>query len=253
MRLRDAYAIGGAILAVCAFSGCDLVRGRDTAFKDDTKTPHNRSQTEIALAQQYIEDEKYEIALDRLQHAAALEPSSADAYTMLGFLYEKINRPAQAEVSYAKSVKLAPDKGDILNNYGAWLCRSGHPLEADPVFRKALADPFYKTPAAALGNAATCASKAGKPDLAEGYNRQILALDATNVDALQALATLQYQRGDFLRARGFIERLLATGKPTAETLDLAAQVEDKLGDRDRARSYRERLATEFPLYTPSQL
>jgi type IV pilus assembly protein PilF len=259
MRLHDARLVIGMALALCALAGCHRMSSRrtvdsrhETSLREEDNTPHRASQTDIALAEQYIEAGKYEIALDRLQHAVQLEPASADAYTMLGVLYERINRPAQAETSYAKSVKLAPDKGDILNNYGAWLCRSGHPLESDAWFRKALADPFYKTPVVALGNAAACALKAGKPELAESYDRQLLALDATNAGALQEIASTLHQRGDDLHARAFIERLLSASKATPEMLDLAARIEDKLGDNDAARGYRNRIATEFPQYTPSK-
>jgi type IV pilus assembly protein PilF len=261
MLLRNALVGVGLAFALCALAGCSLIKKKDgfndyksggtptSNFKAEAETPQAASQNEVALAQEYIKTGQNEIALDRLQRAVKLDPSSADAYTMLGFLYEKINRPEQAEANFARSVKLAPNKGDILNNYGAWLCRSGHPTEADPLFRRALGDPFYQTPAAALGNAATCALKAGKPDLAATYNRQMLALDANNLDALQSMAAMQYQRGDYLSARGFIERLFAAGKTTPDMLNLAAQIEDKLGDASTARDYRSRLATEFPQYS----
>jgi len=260
MRLHDARFVIGAMFAICALTGCKAIRGNGITdvsqpvphFKSDANTPHVAAQNDVALAEEYMKDGKYEIALDRLQRAAKLDPSSPDVYTMLGYLYEKINRPEQAEANYARSVKLAPDKGDYLNNYGAWLCRSGHPTEADPLFRKALADPFYKTPTAALENAATCAVKAGRPDLAEGYDRQILAMDPNNADALQTMASVQYQHGNYMSARGFIERLLAAGKATPDSLVLAALIEDKLGNHDGARDYRNRLSTEFPQYTPGQ-
>lgn len=260
MRLHDGRLLIGAMLALCALAGCHTVSGgrngsslhQETSLRDDDNKPHRASQNDIALAEQYIQDGKYEVALDRLKNAVQLEPSSADAYTMLGLLYERINRPAQAEASYAKSAKLAPDKGDILNNYGAWLCRSGHPSEADAWFRKALADPFYKTPGTALGNAASCALKAEKPALAESYDRQILAQDPTNAGALQEMATTLHQRGDDLHARAFVERLLAAGTASPEMLDLAASIEDRLGDASAARGYRDRIATEFPQYTPAK-
>lgn len=262
MRLRDARIVIAAGLALCALGGCHRTKGSSEAFynankptsnlKNEKQTPQAAALNEVALAQEYIRSGQYEIALDRLQRAVKLDPNSADAYTMLGLLYESINRPEQAEGNYSKAAKLAPDKGDILNNYGAWLCRSGHPLESDVYFRKALGDPFYKTPTVALGNASTCAIKAGKPELAEGYNRQVLALDATNAGALQDMATILYQRGDYLHARGFIERLIEAGQTTPEMLDLAAQIEDKLGDAAAARKYRNRIATEFPQYTPAK-
>jgi len=168
MRLHDARIVIGAAFALCALAGCDAIRGHGLRERDVSQPvqhvksdPHEAAQNNVALAEEYMKDGKYEIALDRLQRAVKLDPSSPDAYTMLGYLYEKINRPELAEANYARSVKLAPDKGDYLNNYGQWLCRSGHPAEAEPLFRKALADPFYKTPSVAIGNAATCAARAG--------------------------------------------------------------------------------------------
>ncbi len=261
MQLRDACVVSGAILVLCAATGCNNSRNSRTIydnkssvphFKTDSNTPHAAAQNEVALAQEYIQQGQYQIALDRLQHAAKLDPSSPDAYTVLGLLYEKINRLDLAEVSYAKSLKLAPNNGAMLNNYGTWLCRSGHPAEAEPYFRRAIADPFYKTPTVAAGNAAICAAKAGKPEIAGSYYRQMLTLDANNAEALEALAGISYQTGDYLRARGFMERLVATGKTSPEMLDLAARIEDKLGDPESARSYRSRLATEFPQFTPGQ-
>jgi type IV pilus assembly protein PilF len=261
MQQRDLRWIV-AVLAMAALAGCNHKLGlRTTEVRTDvspqTKIPHDSEDTpqraaltEIALAEQYIESAQYDVALDRLQRATKLDPNSADAYTVLGLLYERINRPAQADASYAKSVKIAPDKGAILNNYGAWLCRSGRMAEADEWFRKAAADPFYKTPAVALGNASACALKNGKPELAEAYDRQVLVIDPANAGALQDMATILFQRGDYLHARAFAERLLATDKIAPEMLDLAANIEDKLGDADAARGYRKRIATEFPQYNP---
>ncbi|MEO8743242.1 MAG: type IV pilus biogenesis/stability protein PilW [Lysobacteraceae bacterium] len=262
MRLRDAGFGATVVFALFVLAACHGLKNEHVDYKlnkpaidnlkSDTNTPQMASLNEVALAQEYIRDGHYEVALDRLQRAVKLDPLSADAYTMLGLLYEKINRPEQAEANYAKAVKLAPNKGDILNNYGAWMCRSGHPVEADALFRSALNDPFYKTPAVAIGNAATCALKAGKPGLAEAYYRQILTLNATDTSALQEMATLSYQRADYLRARAFMERLLATGNTTPDMLDLAASIEDKLGDADGARGYRSRIASEFPQYVPGK-
>ncbi|HTD29533.1 MAG TPA: type IV pilus biogenesis/stability protein PilW [Xanthomonadaceae bacterium] len=258
MRLRDPWVMFIALLVLVALAGCHktdqitYVGKPIPNFKSDANTPHAAAQNDVALAQEYIKEGKYELALAKLQHAVKLDSSSPDAYTMLGYLNEKINRLDQAGANYEKSVKLAPNSGDILNNYGAWLCRSQHPADADQYFRRALADPFYKTPSAALGNAAACALQAGKPALAESYDRQVLALDANNADALQSLATMAYQRGDYLQARGFVERLLAASKSAPQILEFAAQIEDKLGDNDAATAYRNRLSSEFPQYAPSQ-
>ncbi len=261
MRQRDT-TMAVVLVALVALGGCSHklnlrttdvrndVSPQNPLPRDTENTPQRAAQTEVALAEQYIESKQYEIALDRLQRATKLDPDSADAYTMLGLLYERINRPEQADAAYAKSIKLASDKGAVLNNYGAWLCRSGRYTEADPWFRKAVADPFYKTPAAALANASECAIKAGKPELAEGYDRQLLAIDPANAAALQDMTSILFARGDYLHARAFSERLLAAGQVVPESLDMAATIEDKLGDAEAARKYRNRIATEFPQYNP---
>ncbi|MBS0212020.1 MAG: type IV pilus biogenesis/stability protein PilW [Proteobacteria bacterium] len=262
MRLRDAGLLAGTLLALALLTGCHRAKNQNPyfystqqdvpKFKSDNATPHAIAQNEIALAQEYIKMGKYDIALTRLQNAIKVEPSSPDGYTVLGLLYERINRPELAEANYAKAVKLAPDKGDMLNNYGAWLCRSGHPAQADVEFRKALADPFYQTPTMAMGNAAMCALKAGNTTAAEGYARQTLALQPNNIDALQMLATLLFQRGDYMNARAFVERYLATGQYSPTVLELGAKIEDKLGDPAAARSYRERIASDAPQPSPSE-
>jgi type IV pilus assembly protein PilF len=263
MRLRDACVLGGAFLVLLASSGCKSIhfgngtseydtRPKTKALKSDPVTPRQKAQNEIALAQEYWQRGNYEIALEDVQKAIKLDSAYPEAYAMLGLVNEKINRLDQAQAAYEKSVKLAPNSGNMLNNYGAWLCRSGHPAEADDQFRKALADPFYKTPEMALGNAAACATKAGHIELAEGYDRKVLAIDPSSSLALQSMATIDFKRGDFMQARAFVERALAKGKPAPESLDLAARIEEKLGDPAAARGYRDRLSTEFPQYVPGQ-
>lgn len=255
MRLRDA----ALMLAIMALVACghfrnEIVVDNGESFRPGKSQPDPKRAVEIniGLAVEYMGANDYEAALDKLQKAIHIDGSSATAYSVLGLLYERINRPVQAGESYAKAARLGPDKGDFQNNYAQWLCHSGRPVEADPYFRKALDDPFYKTPAAALSNAGTCALKAGKPELAETYYRRLLTLDANNVDALQQLAAMLYQRGDYLRARAFMERRVNQGTANAEMLDLAARIEDKLGDRDAANSYRRRLSSEFPQYNSGQ-
>lgn len=260
MRLRDASLTTATVFALALLAGCHNLRNQSPyfystqqdvpKFKSDSSTPKAISDNEVALAQEYIKMGKYDLALDSLKKATKADPSSPDAYTVLGLLYEQINRPELAEANYAKAVKLAPNKGDMLNNYGAWLCRSGHMQQADAQFRKALADPFYKTPQAAMGNAAVCALKANQPEVAEGWVRQILATDPTNAEALQLMVTISYQRHDYMGTRGFVERFLATGRSAPLVLDLGARAEDKLGDAAAASAYRTRLSTDFPQYTP---
>ena len=247
MRLRDCVLSGIVLLGLSACGGMHATKELGAESNSQRAVDLN-----IGLAVEYMGANDNEAALDKLQRAIRIDGSSAAAYSVLGLLYDRIHRPVQAGESYAKAMQLEPTKGDYQNNYAQWLCRSGRPAEADAYFRKALEDPFYKTPAAALSNAGECALKAGKPELSETYYRRLLTLDADNADALQQLAALMYQRGDFLRARAFMERRIGAGAVNPEMLDLAARIEDKLGDRDGASGYRKRLSNEFPQYNSRQ-
>lgn len=243
MRRRDLSALALAVLLVgCAGSGA-----RPGASDERARLATQN----VAMGQQYLEKGMYEIALQRLQEALRHDPRSADAHSLLGVLYERIGRPALAEEHYSRSVRLAPERGAILNNYGAWLCRNGRPAEAGEWFVRALDDPFYRTPVAALANAGTCAMLAGRPEQAEEYFRRVLDFDANHLDSLHQLTVLSYAKGDLLRARAFSQRRLAGGAPDPGVLELAARIEDGLGDNAAANRYRARLRTEFPDYRPT--
>jgi type IV pilus assembly protein PilF len=217
-----------------------------------TPTPSSRAADEnVALAQQYIQDGKYEIALGRLEHALSIDPRSANAHTMMGLLNERIGRDRQAGVSYRRAAELQPDRGDVLNNYGSWLCRQGQTQEALTWFERAVADPFYRSPSSALANAGACARLAGDLPKADEYLRRALQADANNPRVLQELAWVQYEKGDYMRARAFVQRREAAGPADGELLDLAARVEERIGNMDAANRYRSRLLTEFPEFRPS--
>lgn len=215
-------------------------------------TPNSRAADEnVALAQQYIQDGQYEVALGRLEHALTLDPRSASAHTMMGLLNERIGRDQQAGVSYRRATELDPEGGDVNNNYGTWLCKSGQPAESLRWFERAIDDPFYRTPDSALSNAGTCARMAGDLVKSEEYLRRALDANGSNPRVLHELALLQYEKGDYMRARAFVQRREANGPADGEVLDLAARIEERLGDTDAANRYRSRLVREFPEYRPS--
>jgi type IV pilus assembly protein PilF len=127
------------------------------------------------------------------------------------------------------------------NNYGSWLCANGHAAESLAWFDRALADPAYLTPLAALANAGHCADMAGQPDRAEVYWRRMLTLEPQNVLALAGMTSLEMARGNLLEARAFAERWLAVAPGDAAALRLAAEIEQKLGDNVAASRYLSRL------------
>ncbi len=241
---RPEFAI--ALFFAVALTAC----GSNPSRKDANANAKEAAELQVKLGRGYMEQGELEVAMERLQRALRLDPRSVDAHTMMAVLNERINRPAQAESFYRKAERLAPDNGDVNNNLGAFLCGSGRQREADAYFLKALNDPFYRSPAAALSNAGVCALKAGDTAKAEEYFRRVLTTQPNNATALFELARLSYLKGDALRARAFVQRLEASAPADPVALDLGQRIETRLGDAAAARRYASRLQNEFPDYTP---
>ena len=247
MRLRDATVLLMALsLSACAGGGS--TRASSTG---EPNSKQKAAELQVQLGQGYLQQDKLDIARDKLQKALQLDPQSVHANTMLGVLNERIGRPELAEKFYRRAVQLAPEDGEANNNLGAFLCGAGRPGEADGWFRKALEDPYYKSPTVALANAGVCSQKAGDGGRAQEYFRRVLEFQPENAVALYELSRLNLEKGDFLRARAFQQRLESTASNAPEVLELGAIIETRLGNAKAAAEYRERLKRDFPDFKSS--
>lgn len=214
---------------------------RSRGNQGDNETRRNNSNILVELGQRYYARGEYEIALDKLNTALSIDPASASAHTVIAILYETIGDTSAAANHYRQSLRYGSKQGDILNNYGSWLCRQRNFVEADEIFRRALADPFYKTPESALANAGTCAIENGRMDLAEGYLSQVLVRFPNDGQALLGMASVAFHKQEYMRARAFMQRADASGGLDRPALELAARIEEQLGDTGSAATYRSRL------------
>ncbi len=207
-----------------------------------------REQTEIntQLGREYMSRGQYEIALEKLKKATSADPDYAPAHTVLAVLYEQIGEHDLAGQHYRRAVDTAPKNGDVNNNYGAYLCKSGQADRAERYFLRALDDPFYRTPAVALSNAGSCELQSGNLDKAESFLRQSLEYDAKFPDTLLTMAKVSHLQGEYFRARAFLQRYEGLGPATAESLALGSGIENNLNNKDAARGYFEKLSAQFP-------
>ena len=164
----------------------------------------------------------------------------------VGNLDDRRGRTRQAGENFRKAAELAPQRGDVLNNYGAWLCQQGQPAESLVWFDRALQAPGYATPGEAQANAGSCALDAGQLERAERDLRAALVAAPANPVALESMAQLSYRQGRYMEARAFAERRIAAAPATRSVLQLASQIEVKLGDRAASDRYLQRIRQEFP-------
>ena len=189
---------------------------------------------------------QYEIALEKLKRAVNADPAYAPAHTVLAVLYEQIREPELAEEHYRNALRIAPENGDVNNNFGVFLCQSGRTDDARAYFEKATNDPFYRTPAVAFANAGSCELQAGNLDKAENFLRQSLEYDAEFADALLAITRVSLLKGEHFRARAFLQRYEAAGSISADSLGLGYRIESGLNNTGAAEEYKDQLLFRFP-------
>lgn len=244
----------GSMLLCVLLAGCVTTSSSsgDGSSLDHLPQSSKASQAEDAarihteLGQHYLQTGDLQTALEKLTKALQFDENYAPAHTVIAVVYERINDMPHAEQHYRRAVELTPDKGGPNNNLGAFLCREGRPAEAETYFRKAVADPFYKTPDVALTNAGICQVKANQVAAAERDFREALQHNPNNGEALYRLADALYQSGDAFHASAFLQRLDALGHPTPDAYRLGYLIESRMGNKDAALSYRQRLISQFP-------
>ena len=200
----------------------------------------------LTLATRDMQVGNLDAAERKVREALKRAPEAPDALVLQAGIDDRRGRTRQAGENFRKAAELAPQRGDVLNNYGAWLCQQGQPAESLVWFDRALQAPGYATPGEAQANAGSCALDAGQLERAERDLRAALVAAPANPVALESMAQLSYRQGRYMEARAFAERRIAAAPATRSVLQLASQIEVKLGDRAASDRYLQRIRQEFP-------
>lgn len=198
------------------------------------------------LGADYMRKGEMDQALSKLKRAIDQDPDYALAHSTLAFGYAKMGDAETADSEYRKALSLEPDNGQVLNNYGVFLCGEGKLGAARRMLLDAARDKNYGTPAAAWTNAGVCARQNKDNETAEDDFRKALQLNPTFPDALAQMADLSYRKGDYLRARAFVQRYLDNHEATPALLWVALMTERKLESLDTAHQYEKRLKRDYP-------
>lgn len=205
-----------------------------------------RWQELLTLAGRDIQGGNLDAAERKAREAQKLVPTAPDGLVLLAGIDERRGRSQQAGENFRKAAELAPQRGDVLNNYGAWLCQQGQAAESLVWFDRAQRAPGNPAVAEAQSNAGSCALDAGQFERAERDLRAALSALPGNPVALEAMAQLSFRQGRYIEARAFAERRIAAAPATRSVLQLASQIEARLGDRAASDRYLQRIRQEFP-------
>ena len=99
----------------------------------------------VDLATRDMQVGNLDAAERKVREALKLAPEAPDALVLQAGIDDRRGRTRQAGENFRKAAELAPQRGDVLNNYGAWLCQQGQPAESLVWFDRALQAPGYAT------------------------------------------------------------------------------------------------------------
>ncbi|HEY9147551.1 MAG TPA: type IV pilus biogenesis/stability protein PilW [Gammaproteobacteria bacterium] len=227
-----------------ALGGCSTTMEREGV---DTR---KAAEANADLGLRYMLQGNNELALSKLKRALEYDSRYSPAHHYLAELYNRLDRPEDADEHYRDAVYYHEGEDSTLfNNYGAFLCSQGRVEEGEKQFLRVLKNPVYPRPDQVYENLGLClAGEPDKTDLerAEEYLRKALELNPRLPKALLAMSRISFARDNHLSARAYLQRYQAVARPTPESLWLGIRIERVLGDKDALSSYGLLLKGRYP-------
>ncbi|MBA3059888.1 MAG: type IV pilus biogenesis/stability protein PilW [Gammaproteobacteria bacterium] len=212
----------------------------------DEPDARRRARIRLELAVGYFEQGQTTIALDELKQSIASDPTFGEAYNLRGLIYMRLNDRPFAEESFRKALAMNPQNANVVHNLGWLLCQQARYPESLTLFSQALANPQYGERAKTLMAQGLCQMGAGRPADAEASLLKSYEFDAGNPVTAYNLATLLFQRGDYVRAQFYVRRLNNSELANAESLWLGIKVERRMNNRDAMLQLATQLQKRFP-------
>ena len=204
------------------------------------------SAVNVQLGIGYLQQNKLELASEKLNKALRQNPKSASAHNAYAILQERLRQFDKAEYHYKKATELDPDDSQAANNYGTFLCKNGREAESEKYFMRALDNPLYSTPEFAYTNAAVCLLRIKQVEPAIEYLRKALAARTDFGPALLAMGGLYFDQMDYKLAKLYLDRYHLVARPTARSLWMSIRAALALNPDTNVDELVQRLATDFP-------
>jgi tetratricopeptide (TPR) repeat protein len=174
----------------------------------------------IQIAQTYAQQDNIPIALQQIERAIALDPKNVQALVFKADLYARQHIDDQASAAYDDAIVAAPDdaqKVQIVIRKGAYFAQEKKYPQAETVFLQGIAQ-YPKVPQIYDAYGDFLASQKNL-DKAKTEWQAALAIDDTDVDALNRLSQLSMQQQKYQDAVGYLKRIVALQPdPTAFAL-----------------------------------
>lgn len=207
--------------SLCLMTACTTSHSQG---EDPEQKKINTAQINTELGLAYLQRHEMQHAKQKLLLALEEAPNSPEPWYAMGYFMESTGDIAEAKTYYLKSVALAPKKGDVQNNFGTYLCRTGDYSGAIQHFMLALDDPEYLETASAYENAGLCALKIPDKTLALNYFNKAIMQDPNHTVALIESAQLDYDMKNYREAKIRLDEFLAISTPNEQSRMLSSML-----------------------------
>lgn len=201
----------------------------------------------LQLGIRYLNMNRLDVAKENLEKVLAQDSNNVQAHNALAFLYEKIEKFADAKIHYEAALRLTPDDLGVQNNFGRFLCKHGQAERGMALLNQAIGNLLNDRQWLALTNAGLCQMDMGQKQMAKTYFKQALLANNAYAPALLEMQKLSFQNGEYWPAKGYLQRYLGVAEHTAESLWYGMQTEQALGNVEEAGKYQNLLLEKFPL------
>lgn len=224
--------IGVSILAGCA--GPPVLSARSRRLL----------QLRTALGVGYMGQGQLGLARHELALALSMDKKDASANNAMAIVEERLHEPVKAVHYFREGIRHHPHNGALQNNYGAFLCGTGHVQQALKHFKTALESPLYATPQLADLNMGICLLRVPNVVAAVHYFHRAQALAPSLPAPFYYLAKVELKQHKLVRARGNIRNYLHLEK-TAPALWLGVQIGQATHDASLVHYCATRLLDDF--------
>ncbi|MGF1909571.1 type IV pilus biogenesis/stability protein PilW [Vibrio kasasachensis] len=202
-----------------------------------------KAESRIALGVGYLQQGNMIKAQENLQKAYQYAPNFYRSQIALAHYYEQVDENSKAENLYRTALAQHPNNGNVLNNYGTFLCKQKQYQKADKLFNQAIEKPDYYLISDSYENAAFCALKSKNKAKAIGYFERALDYDPTRYRSSLNLAKLQIEQNKLADARIRLVRLTKHHGARKEAIKLMIELEEKAGNQLLVEQYQRQLNT----------
>jgi type IV pilus assembly protein PilF len=200
----------------------------------------------VQLGIGYMNQGNLPVAKDKLDKALEENPHLAAVHTARALLFDRLNKPKEADEEFREALRLGGDDPNIQNSYAVYLCRIGRTDEGVKLFQTVAANRLYRTPEIAYTNAGVClrADKRYQP-AAEAFERAV-AVRPGYAEGVFQLVELYFMQGKLVDARAQLDKYLGSFDATPDLLFVGVRVTRAQGDQVAAARLSRKLRVDFP-------